>query len=327
MNVLLLHDRPAPGAREDELDAIVQAGCVAAALRALGHEPRIAGVSADLGELDRLLTPCPDMVFNLVESLGGSGRLIGVVPMMLEARGIAYTGAPALAVTVTSSKVYSKGRMAAAGIPTPAFVGLSNSGAAPADEPGSEWIIKSVWEHASIGIEETSIVTPADAAALRAEIARRAPALGGEAFAEQFIEGREFNLSILAGPEGPEVLPPAEIDFSAFGRARRRIVGYRAKWAPGSFEFEHTPRRFDFPPADAPLLERLKALALECWALFGLRGYARVDFRVDRDGSPWVLEVNTNPCLSPDAGFQAALARAGIGFGEAVARILADTNG
>ena len=67
-----------------------------------------------------------------------------------------------------------------------------------------------------------------------------------------------------------------------------------------------------------------RRLALECWRLFGLRGWARVDFRVDAAGQPWILEVNANPCLSPDAGFAAALARSSISFDEAIRRILED---
>jgi D-alanine-D-alanine ligase len=120
----------------------------------------------------------------------------------------------------------------------------------------------------------------------------------------------------------PQVLPPAEIDFSAFPPDKPRIVGYRAKWQADSFEYQNTPRRFDFPSADGPLLEQLRSLSLRCWALFGLRGYTRVDFRVDRDGRPWILEINTNPCLSPDAGFAAALQQAGIPFETAIQRIL-----
>ena len=118
--------------------------------------------------------------------------------------------------------------------------------------------------------------------------------------------------------------PPAEIDFSAFPPGKPRIVGYAAKWRDDCFEFQHTPRRFDFDPSDGPLLERLRGLARECWRLFGLRGWARVDFRVDAAGQPWILEVNANPCLSPDAGFAAALARASISFDEAIRRILED---
>src|SRR5262249_33644477 len=128
----------------------------------------------------------------------------------------------------------------------------------------------------------------------------------------------------LAGRNGPDVLPPAEIDFSAFPANKPHLVGYRAKWDPASFEYHHTPRRFDFPDSDSPLLERLAELARASWHLFELRGYARVDFRVDRDGWPWVLEINSNPCLSPDAGFAAALERARIPFAHAVQRILND---
>jgi D-alanine-D-alanine ligase len=99
-------------------------------------------------------------------------------------------------------------------------------------------------------------------------------------------------------------------------------VGHRAKWEADSFEFHHTPRRFDFPPGDEELLARLQHLATACWRLFGLRGYARVDFRVDRQGRPWILEVNANPCLSPDAGFIAAADRAGLSFEAMIQRIL-----
>jgi D-alanine-D-alanine ligase len=102
------------------------------------------------------------------------------------------------------------------------------------------------------------------------------------------------------------------------------VVGYRAKWEEGSLEFDHTPRRFDFPPADQPLLDRLASLALRCWQVFGLRGYARVDFRIDEAGEPWILEINANPCLSPDAGFYAALQRGSLSFEEGIARILED---
>ncbi|MCX5821807.1 MAG: D-alanine--D-alanine ligase, partial [Deltaproteobacteria bacterium] len=73
---------------------------------------------------------------------------------------------------------------------------------------------------------------------------------------------------------------------------------------------------------DASLLALLKDMALRCWKLFDLRGYARVDFRVDREGRPWILEVNANPCLSPDAGFSAAALRAGLTFPDVLGRII-----
>ncbi len=121
-----------------------------------------------------------------------------------------------------------------------------------------------------------------------------------------------------------QVLPPAEIDFCAFPPDKPRIVGHQAKWDQDSFEYQQTPRRFVFPAKDKPLLSRVSDLARSCWGLFGLSGYARVDFRVDNDGQPWILEVNANPCLSPDAGFAAAVTEAGISYDEAIQRIVND---
>ena len=185
-------------------------------------------------------------------------------------------------------------------------------------------ILKAIHEHSSVGLDDDSVVTCRSGRELADRLRQAESRLGQPCFAEQFIEGREFNLSLLAGPDGPQVLPPAEIDFRAFPADKPRIVGYRAKWQADAFEFVHTPRTFNFPAADEPLLARLSELASQCWSSFGLRGYNRVDFRVDRDGQPFILEINTNPCLSPDAGFAAALERAGVGFPQAVQRLLED---
>ena len=124
------------------------------------------------------------------------------------------------------------------------------------------------------------------------------------------------------GPAGPEVLPPAEIAFTGYPEDRPKIVDYDAKWNPGMFGYDNTPRVFEFAEADTLLLEYLRSLALRCWRVFSLSGYARVDFRVDRGGKPWILEINTNPCLAPDAGFAAAASRAGIGYADLIARIV-----
>jgi D-alanine-D-alanine ligase len=222
----------------------------------------------------------------------------------------------------TSGKPLAKARLRDRGLATPRWYTLD---ALATDEwlPG-RYIVKSAWEEASVGLDEDSVVQVDHPWALKEEIERRLPTLGGEGFAEAYIDGREFNLSVLAGPDGPEVLPPAEIDFVGYGEGKPRVVGYRAKWDESSYEYHHTPRRFDLPRSDGALIARLSAIAEACWRLFGLHGWARVDFRVDAEGRPWVLEVNANPCLSPDAGFAAAVERAGIGYTRAIERILQD---
>jgi D-alanine-D-alanine ligase len=272
---------------------------------------------------DSLRRMRPDAVFNLVESLGGSDLKQHLAPAMVRRVGLPCTGVSAEAMYLTTHKLLAKTRMREAGLPTPDWIEprrvceahhLAESGALRAP-----YIIKAVGEHASLGLDDAAVYC-GDADAVLREVDRRSKKWGRPYFAERYIDGREFNLSILAGPDGPEVLPPAEIDFGEFPAGKPKIVGYEAKWDAGSFEYAHTPRRFDFAPEDAPLLETLRDLARACWRLFELSGYARVDFRVDEWGRPWILEINSNCCLSPDAGFAAALARAEIAPRAAIAR-------
>jgi len=327
MRVAVAYNRVEASGSPDEADVMAQVAAVCAALGRLGHDTCEVPCTLDLTALERALRSFrPQVAFNLVESLGGHARLIHVVPALLDSLRIPYAGSGADAVYVTSHKVLAKQRLAAAGLPTPAWIDSRTAGGGEA--PGKDgWIVKSLWEHASVGLDEDETVlsrTPEDAG--RA-IARQAQRFGGEWFAERFIEGREFNLSLLTGNDGAQALPPAEIVFDAYPPDKLRIVGYRAKWEPDSYEYTHTLRRFDFPPQDSALLEALKETASACWELFGLGGWARVDFRVDAAGRPWVLEVNANPCLSPDAGFAAALLEAGIDFDAAVEDILRAATG
>ena len=314
----LLFGRLPPRAGFDEQDVLVEAATVGRALRELDWQVQRVPLGLDLRSAARRLSRlAPDFVFNVVESVEGRDRLVHLAPALLDSLGLPYTGSPTEAIFLTSSKLLAKQRMRAAGVPTPAWAPI-RPGAIPEPDFPPPYIVKSVWEHASIGLTGTSVAP--DRPALEQELRRR---VSRELFVEAYVEGREFNLALLeeAGRQ-PQVLPPAEIQFQSFPEGKPRIVDYAAKWESGSMEFAQTPRRFDFPDPDRGLLETLKDLALRCWELFALRGYARVDFRVDAAGQPWVLEVNTNPCLSPDAGFLAAAARAGLSPTEVVRRIV-----
>ncbi|MCF8051162.1 MAG: D-alanine--D-alanine ligase [Desulfobacterales bacterium] len=330
MKVAVVHQDVDSKGPADEQDVLVQAQSVASALETIGHRTRIFPCSLDLGWIRQALIGFgPDAVFNLVESIDGSSRLLPVFPALLERIGFAYTGSCTAALATTTQKVWAKERLFASGIATPAWIGpvpaeppLFAGHSPPEDAAFRTWIVKSLWEHASFGMTGDVLVSDAGPAALLDTLARRVPAMAGACFAEVFIDGREFNLSILEVEGKPMALPQSEIVFEGYGKDRARIVDYRAKWEADSYEYRHTPRRFEFPEKDRPLLRRLEVLALRCWDLFGLSGYARVDFRVDAQGRPWVLEINANPCLSPDAGFAAALQEAGMPFQAAVSHIL-----
>ena len=292
--------------RPDEIDTIVAAQAVSAALETFGFATEIIGLTPDLSQLEALPANRPLVVFNLADAVNGDGRLAPMVPARLEALGLNYTGCSTSAWLDTLSKIGTKLKLAHAGLPTPTW--SEDGKGLEADAP---IIVKPVWEHGSLGLDEGSVMRGADAA--RA-IAERKLRWKTEHFAEAFLAGREFNLALLDGPSGPTVLPIAEILFEGFAGQTPRIVGYDAKWTPDSAAYIGTPRRFGLDAENPELAVKLRELALACWRLFALSGYARVDFRLDAQGEPSILEVNMNPCLSPDAGFAAAAKEAGYSY-------------
>ncbi len=156
MNTVILYDKIAEKSSDpDHRDVLEQVRAVGEALGALGYAPVELGLTVDLSAIEKALkTLEPAFAFNLVESLAGSGRLIHLVPTVLEFYGIPYTGAPADALYQTSNKAVSKRLLRGSGLPTPEAFFQEDGLNASIPEKGDSYIIKSVWEHASIGIED-----------------------------------------------------------------------------------------------------------------------------------------------------------------------------
>jgi len=318
--VVVLHNQVNADSPKDELDVLVQADEVFKVLSELGYVPVTVPFSLDFAKNIRAIKKVgPLFVFNLVESVEGNGQLIHLAPALLDHLGLPYTGNSQEAIFVTSNKILSKKLLQLAGVASPPWLGAGNS-RGNAELRAGTYLLKSVWEHASNWFAEDSIARVADEGALRLLLEKKNRSGRGQFFAESYIGGREFNQAILCG----EFLPMSEIRFVEFPDDKLRIVDFRAKWEEKSFEYIHTPRSFEFTDADQPLLAKLRAIAGRCWDFFNLSGYARVDFRVDDDNRPWVLEINTNPCLSPDGGFHAAAERIHLSFTRMVERIVND---
>jgi D-alanine-D-alanine ligase len=262
------------------------------------------------------------VVFNLLEAPPGSPQLHSAATAALELLSLPFTGTTAAAMWLTTDKLATRALLADHGLPVATGGRFDPDHPTLLDEVPRPWILKPAYEDASLGLEGDPVcATVAQAVARGRDLAVRFP--GQPIVLEHFLPGREFNVALLENAGGVEVLPVAEIEFVDFPAGNPELVGYAAKWETGSFEYEHTVRRFPSPEVDGALLVELATLARSAWRACGLAGYARVDLRLDESHRPQVLEVNANPCLSADAGFMAAAARAGLNAAEVVGRIVA----
>lgn len=322
IKAVILYDKISDLASEDEMDALLQVKEISQALSKLGFKAYpvvlLLNLDAVIKKIEKIN---PAFIFNLVDAVDGNGQFLYVSSTLLDHIKLPYTGSCTEALFLTSNKPIAKKMLMQAGIPTPGWLSLK-------DSPEKEivfnvpYIIKSVWEHASIGIAENSIIIPENKEQLLCEIKLREEKTGRRCFAELYIEGREFNVSILDGESEPEVLPLAEIVFIDYPVGRWKIVDYKAKWDKGSFEYQNTKRNLEFSVKDKGLINKMSRISIRCWKLFNIHGYARIDFRIDSTGNPWVVDVNANPCLSPDGGFAAAAERAGFSYNRVIERIV-----
>jgi D-alanine-D-alanine ligase len=316
----ILYNQPGVDALADELDVLDQVEFIEKHLVELGIKTYKKGITASfMKEVEELSSEKPDFVFNLVESINNKGELSYFIPALLNLYSIPYSGNPLEAIFTTTSKMLTSRMLRTSGISNPkAFL--------PSQQhllvPGNKYIVKPVWEDGSLGITEESVFIYNNNG-----VADRLKKLDDTHwFIEDFVDGREFNISVLSGREGPEVLPPAEIVFKNYTGSKPRIVDFKAKWEMESFEYVNTVREFPGNDLNPVLREKLMTTALKCWHVFGLKGYARVDMRTDINENPYVIEINANPCISPDGGFVAATKEAGLQFNNVLSRIIGDLN-
>jgi D-alanine-D-alanine ligase len=302
--------RAVEGAARDVATAIADNGW-AAELVAVRDEPR--ETLAMLAELRA------DVAFNLVESFGGDPRLEAAFCGALEISGLAYTGSSPRTLAISLDKPLTRLVLEAHGVRVPRAAVLERG-----DEPLARLsypvIVKPSREDASHGIERASVARTERDARARAQWViehYRQPAL-----VEEYVDGRELNLALLGEGTGAEILSFGEIDFSRMPAGAPKIVTYAGKWIDGSEDWNAT-----VSGAAKPLSERerseLERAARGAYSALDVRDYGRVDLRLNARGEAFVIDVNPNPDLSPDAGLALAAQRSGITHAQLVARIVA----
>jgi D-alanine-D-alanine ligase len=285
------------------------AEAIGMALGEAGYDAQLVPVDGDLVDLrTRLLELDPDCAFNLCESLAGDARLESAVPLLLEVLGLPFTGSPPEVLSFGLRKDRVKQRLQAAGISTPNGRVLTRPGDA-CDLP-FPLIVKPVREDGSVGIWRTSVVH--DEAQLTAAVAALMATLRQPCLVEQFIDGREFNVALLGHPT-PRVLPLSEIDFGGLPEGAPHIVSYDAKWSSGSEDDLGTVPVIH-PVLGSAVAARVRRVATDAFRAVGVRDYGRVDVRLAAGGVPYVVDVNPNCDLSPNAGMARAAGAFGIDF-------------
>jgi D-alanine-D-alanine ligase len=307
--VLLLHNLDPSWPQYDIDQCLLLGDMMTEALQATGH-PVIRARLED-NQLSSLLSgydPSNLIVFNWCEEVPGIPRSSWMVAQELERRGFTYTGADYPALVLSQDKRQVQQRLKDACIPTPVWKIVYSASA-------DDWnlfpaIVKPAFEHCSTGIVRESVVQS------RAELIRRVGQVIDQyqqpVLVEEFIDGREFHVGVI-GNGNLQMLPPAEIDFSAFTDIHDRLCTYETNFDQNSLAYQSVSVRLpiDFTPEELSCMERA---VLGAYRAIDCRDYARMDLRM-RDGIFYILDVNPNADISPDTSLIKAAEMVGYPYG------------
>jgi D-alanine-D-alanine ligase len=304
----LLEDDPGREAREDVTR--VASALSEALTRGDTYAEPLPVEGSRLDFVDVLARMQPDLVINLCESVAADSRGEMVIPCLLDMLGLPYTGSPALSLGLALHKDKAKELLKARGVSTPGFARVDRLEDVGTVDLPFPLIVKPAREDASVGISGDSVVH--DRAALGRAVEAILRTFHQPALVEQFIPGREIYVPLL-GNHPRRALPLTEIRFGKHFEDRPNIVTYAAKWESNSPDYQDSPSGI-CQLEDAALEARLVKTAVEAFSALECQDYGRVDLRVSPEGVPYVIDINPNCDLHPDAGFAKAARAAGIDY-------------
>jgi D-alanine-D-alanine ligase len=314
--VLLLYNIDPAWEIPEQDEAVTATQELIEALRQVGHP--VTPVQVNDLDLRRFLSPYnPDqfIILNWCEAVPGIAHSDALVTDVLEEMGFAYSGSPPPVLRLSGDKEKVKDVLLRAGVPAPQGCVCATAQHIPWDRFPA--IVKPVREHCSIGITPEAVVL--DVNALLERITFVTKTYQQPALVEEFIDGREFRVT-LWGNEDVEMLPPVEMEFSAFSDLRERLCSWDAKFTPGSRHYTEI-RTVAPAPLTAEELRLLEDVSRAAYRAMGIRDYARFDFRL-REGVFYLLDPNPNPDISADASLALMAELAGLSYGQMGSRLV-----
>ena len=309
------------GHSEDEVHAWKTEYDVVSTLRASGHEVRPLGVSNELAPIrNEVESFKPHVVFNLLEEFHGEAVYDHSVVSYLELLRVPYTGCNPRGLVLARGKDLSKKLVHYHRVPVPAFsvFPMQRKVRRPARMP-LPLIVKSLNEDASMGIAQASVVESDEALVERVAFIHER--IGTAAIAEQYIEGREIYVGVL-GNDRRRVLPIWELQFGELAQGTRPIATEKVKH---DLEYQQRHGVVEGPAKGLPppLQGRINALVKRICRTLELDGYARIDFRLAADGTPYFIEANPNPEIAKVEEFAKSAQHDGLKYPNLLNRILA----
>lgn len=293
---------------------------VVTTLRKLGHEVRPLGVKSDLGVIREAVGEWkPHIAFNLLEEFDGVAVYDQNVVSYLELLRVPYTGCNPRGLMLARDKVLSKKIFSFHRIPFPEFIMVKEGRSVrrPSWLP-FPLIVKSVTEEASLGISQASIVE--DDEKLKERVAFIHHSIGTGALIERYIEGREFYVGVM-GNGHLHTFPVWELFMEKLPGDARRIATERVKWSR-KYQDKYGIRSGEAKDLSDGKSEAIQHLAKRAYRALDLRGYARIDIRMDSEGNVYVLEANPNPQIAQDEDFADSAEKAGYSYKELLQELL-----
>jgi D-alanine-D-alanine ligase len=316
LKVLVLYNLDPAWDKSEITDARKSNKVLYESLKAEGIEACLEELNTPyLGKILKKYNPDDTIVFNLCEALPGIPHSERRVVQTIENLGFTYTGNMPELIDLSYDKQKVKEVLVSLGIRVP-------HGAVLTPEEAADWnlfpaIVKPSREHCSLTITEKSVVY--DISSLQEQILLVNNELKQPAMVEDFIDGREFHVSVWNN-DPPEILPPVELSFSAFCEPRKRLCTYDSKFIPGSEHYEKIETLIP-APLDRKLFKRLEKNVLTTWKGFGCLDYARFDFRL-RDDEFYLLDINPNNDISINTSFALAAEMISYSYSHMVKRIV-----
>ena len=307
--VLLLYDLDRTWTSDETHEVMVYTNRLESAMREVGHP--VTSVPIDDTDLTTPLcqySPEEYTVLNWCEGVPGIPHSSDLLAQTLESLNFTYTGSTPQVLALSEDKREVKTLLDARNVPTPRW--RIYESAQPDGWGRFPAIVKPAQEHCSLGVtSEAVVMTPGE---LCARIAYVLDTFHQPALVEDFVDGREFHVS-LWGNGAIQMLPPAEMDFSAFSDVHDRLCTYDSKFNPSSVHYNQI--KLQLPaPLTPDEYRRLEQISMAAYRAVGCRDYARLDIRL-RDGIFYVLDVNPNADISFDASLAYSADAAGYSYG------------